>query len=184
MGLVDRNPFGKLTGMDQARNAIRIQRATLDQAEIAYAIVAEYYEILRVVRRETRDDFGKEYFRRVSGLWLARVGSSLAGCVGLRELSPGDAAEIKRMYVREAYRGLGIAQRLLEQAESFAKSTGYRRIFLDTTDEMRAAAVLYERNGYRRCQRYNQNPQATIFMSKDLNQDVSAGIARNGRILS
>jgi ribosomal protein S18 acetylase RimI-like enzyme len=87
------------------------------------------------------------------------------------------------MYVREAYRGLGIAQRLLEQAESFAKAAGYRRIFLDTTDEMRAAAGLYERNGYRRCPRYNQNPQATIFMSKDLNQDAPTEIVRNGRIL-
>ena len=170
--------------MEPGTNATRIERAAPDQAETAYAIVAEYYEALRVVARETRDGFRKEYFGRASGVWLAWVGASLAGCIGLRELSPGQAAEIKRMYVREAYRGLGIAQKLLEQAESFAKAIGYRHIFLDTTDEMRAAAALYERNGYRRCPRYNQNPQATIFMSKDLTPDAASEIVRKGSILT
>ena len=72
------------------------------------------------------------------------------------------------MYVRPAWRGLGLAQKLLEAAECLAREAGYRSIYLDTTDEMLAAARLYERNGYQRCERYNENPQATIFMRKKL----------------
>ena len=66
------------------------------------------------------------------------------------------------------WRGRGISQKLLEAAERFAGESGYQWIYLDTTDGMAAAVRLYERNGYRRCGRYNQNPQATIFMCKQL----------------
>jgi GNAT superfamily N-acetyltransferase len=147
---------------------VRVERVTLPQVEVAYAIVAEYYQALRVVARETSEEFRKEYFAPASGFWLAWVGSELVGCIALREMPKGDAAEIKRMYVRAAYRGLGIAQKLLEEAEAFARQRGFRHIFLDTSDEMRSAARLYERNGYKRCERYNTNPQATIFMTKQL----------------
>lgn len=149
-------------------DAIRIERAGRDQAGIAYAIVSEYYEALGVVARETPEEFGRAYFGPARGIWLAWVGSSLAGTIALRQLVPGEAAEIKRMYVREAYRGIGIAQRLLAQAECFARDVGYLRILLDSTDTMQVARRLYERNGYERCERYNSNPQATLFMSKRL----------------
>jgi len=56
-----------------------VERATLDQFETAYQIVAEYYEVLAVVARETPEEFRREYFARGSGLWLARVGGNLAG---------------------------------------------------------------------------------------------------------
>jgi len=99
----------------------------------------------------------------------------LAGCVGLRRLQLPDGfpeglpcSEIKRMYVRDRFRGQGIAQKLLTAAERFARDAGYGWIYLDTTSQMAAAARLYERNAYERCGRYNQNPQATIFMRKKL----------------
>jgi len=154
--------------MNRKAHEVRIERAAPGQLDAAYAIVAEYYEGLRVVARETPEQFRSEYFAPASGVWLAWAGLNLAGCIALREMSKGEAAEIKRMYVREAYRGLGIAQKLLAAAESFARGVGYLRIFLDSTDEMQAAVRLYERNGYQRCERYNTNPQATIFMNKRL----------------
>jgi GNAT superfamily N-acetyltransferase len=163
--------------MDRAGEKVRVERATLAEVDAAYAIVAEYYEALRVVAREACEDFRKEYFGPTSGLWLAWLGSHLAGCIALREMSPGGAAEIKRMYVREAYRGFGIARKLLTEAESFARSNGYRRIFLDSTERMQAAVRLYQRAGYRPCERYNQNPEATVFMCKDLDQLAPASPA-------
>jgi GNAT superfamily N-acetyltransferase len=159
--------------MHRTVQEIRVERATLDEFQIAYEIVAEYYEVLSVVARETPEEFRREYFARASGVWLARVGPNLAGCIALREMRKGEAGEIKRMYVREVYRGLGVAQELLAEAESFARGIGYLRIFLDSTDEMQAAVRLYERNGYERCERYNRNPQATIFMSKHLKDRTS-----------
>ena|SRR5215467_561966 len=159
-------------------DVIRIERARPDEARTAYAIVSEYYEALGVVARETPEEFGRAYFGRTAGVWLAWVGSSLAGTIALRQFLAGDAAEIKRMYVREAYRGLGIAQKLLEEAERFAKEAGYLRILLDSTDTMQAARRLYERNGYQGCERYNSNPQATVFMSKRLGGSTSLSVSR------
>lgn len=154
---------------------IEIWRASAREAEAAFALVEEYFETIGVVSREDRDKFVNEYFAKGRGLWLARIGGELAGCVGLRRLQLPDGfpeglpcSEIKRMYVRDKFRGRGIAQKLLMAAERFARETGYAWIYLDTTSQMVAAARLYERNGYERCERYNENPQATIFMKKKL----------------
>ena len=154
---------------------LEIWRASASQAEAAFALVEEYFEAIGVALREDRDKFVNEYFGEGRGLWLARIAGELAGCVGLRRLQlPAGfpegqpCSEIKRMYVRDKFRGRGIAQTLLTAAERFASEAGYAWIYLDTTREMVAAARLYEHNGYERCERYNQNPQATIFMRKKL----------------
>ena len=154
---------------------IEICRASAAEAEAAFALVEEYFEAIGVALREDQDKFVNEYFGEGRGLWLARIGGGLAGCVGLRRLQLPDGfpeglpcSEIKRMYVRDRFRGQGIAQKLLTAAERFARDAGYAWIYLDTTSQMAAAARLYERNAYERCGRYNQNPQATIFMRKKL----------------
>lgn len=155
---------------------IEIWRARSEEADEAFCLVQEYFEAVSVAAREDRRKFVEEYFGDGRGFWLARVGNELAGCVALRKLrfadksvaDEMDCAEIKRMYLRTKFRGSGIAQRLLSVAEEYACSAGYAWIYLDTTDEMKAAAKLYERNGYERCERYNENPQATIFMRKHL----------------
>jgi len=143
-----------------------VRRAGLDEIDVAYALVCEYYDDARVVARETREQFLAGYFAADSGIWLAWIAGELAGCIALRAMGRDAAAEIKRMYVRPGWRGKGIAQQLLQNAERFAAAAGYRWIYLDTTDEMAAAARLYEQHDYRRCERYNDNPQATIFMKK------------------
>ena len=145
-----------------------IRRAESFDFERAYAIVSEYYEAAKVVARESEERFRSEYFAPDSGIFLASEGTNLAGCIALRAMNKTDAAEIKRLYVRPAWRGRGIAQKLLDQAESFAKNVGYSLVYLDTAADMLAAAHLYERNGYKRCERYNDNPQAAIFMHKEL----------------
>jgi GNAT superfamily N-acetyltransferase len=165
-------------GDDDVRN-VEIWRARLEEADAAFCLVREYFEMAGVVLREGQEKFIEEYFGEGRGLWLAGVGGELAGCVGLRRLPCPEAndhertkcAEIKRMYVREKFRGRGIAAQLLEAVENFAREQGYERIYLDTANEMVAAARLYERNGYERCGKYNENPQAAIFMRKRLKMD-------------
>ena len=147
---------------------LEIRRAGAAELDAAFGIVAEYYELMQVVARETREGFARNYFAAEAGVWLAWMNGQIAGCLALRALNKARAAEIKRMYVRPAWRGHGIGQKLLEEAESFAQKNGYRWIYLDTTDGMLAAARLYRRNGYEPCKRYNDNPQATIFMRKRL----------------
>ena len=76
------------------------------------------------------------------------------------------ASECKRLYVKPAARGKHIAGGLLDAQEEFARSQGVEWIYLDTHDGLKAAIALYERRGYQRCERYNDNPQATLFMRK------------------
>ena len=155
--------------------AIEIWRASAAEAEAGFVLVKEYFETVGVMSREDQRKFVNEYFGEGKGLWLARIDGELAGCVGLRRLRLPDGfpkgppcSEIKRMYVREKFRGRGIGQKLLTAAERFAREAGYAWIYLDTTEEMAKAARLYERNGYEVCDRYNENLQATIFMRKKL----------------
>jgi ribosomal protein S18 acetylase RimI-like enzyme len=165
-----------LRRMADGTGNVEIWRARLEEADAAYCLVREYFEVAGVMVREDQKKFVEQYFGDGQGLWLARAEEQVAGCVGLRRLpgrqerEPEDVkcAEIKRMYVRERYRGQGIAARLLEAVENFARQTGYAWIYLDTASNMAAAARLYERNGFVRCERYNENLQAAIFMRKSL----------------
>jgi GNAT superfamily N-acetyltransferase len=160
---------------EQVRN-VEIWRARVEEADTAFCLAREYFAVAAVEIRESREEFIEEYFADGRGFWLARTDDELSGCVGLRRMTTPqeleaegvNCAEIKRMYVREKFRGRGIAPRLLTAAENFAREEGYARIYLDTASDMVTAARLYERNGFARCERYNQNPQAAIFMSKSL----------------
>lgn len=90
-------------------------------------------------------------------LLLARRGDEAAGCVGLRGLEPG-TAEIKRLYVRPAYRGTGTGRRLAEAAIAAARAAGCRRVVLDTLPFMRDAAALYRALGFRETAPYLAEP--------------------------
>jgi GNAT superfamily N-acetyltransferase len=102
-------------------------------------------------------------------MWLAYIGEQVAGCVVLRRLnSIPRAGECKRLFVKPAARGRGIATLLLDALEEHARSRQLDWIYLDTYDDLKEAITLYERRGYERCERYNDNPQATLFMRKNL----------------
>ena len=147
--------------------AVRIYRASESDKDTAYGIVEEYYLAASVVVREDPQKFAKEYFEAGAGVWLAEVEGDVVGCVALRRLKekPG-CGEIKRLYVQPSNRGQGIADFLLETVENYAKEFGYRWLYLDTAADMKAAQHFYERKGFSHCERYNDNPQAAIFMCK------------------
>ena len=88
-----------------------------------------------------------EYAPPAGRLLLALEGSAPAGCVGLRRLDEA-SAEIKRLYLREAYRGHGLGRQLAQAAIDFARSTGYRRVMLDTLPKMQEALALYQSMGF------------------------------------
>jgi GNAT superfamily N-acetyltransferase len=122
-----------------------------------------------VVVRDDRATLLDYLARTDCGIWLAYDDDRAVGCVLYHPLPDLVAAgEIKRLYVRPDCRGRGLAQMLHDGVERFARSRGDRWIYLDTHDGLRAAIAFYERNGYLRCARYNDNPQATIFMRKQL----------------
>lgn len=157
--------------------AVRIYRAEEADKAKARAIVDAYCEEIGVVVRDTPAYFDS-YFGADSGLWLAeRTGPSkdgqtdLVGCIILRplaDITDARSAEVKRLYVVPDARGLRIADQLLEALHTFAANYGYQRIYLDTKDDLTAAIKFYRRHGYSDCARYNDNPQATIFMRREV----------------
>ena len=151
---------------------IRIERASLERMDEAYSIVREYYEAVGVVVRDDGESFARDYFGDGSGVWLAYDDASVVGCIALRPLPKLEqAGEIKRMYVKPEARGRGIAERLLKALEDYAAEAGYRALYLDTKDDLTTAIRFYQRHGYEACERYNENPQATMFMRKGLAGD-------------
>jgi len=96
-------------------------------------------------------------------LLLARVDGSVAGCCALRPLDSSDypnAAEMKRLFVRKAFRGFGLGRQLAEAILDEARRAGYSCVLLDTLDEMEAARALYEDLGFVEIPPYYHNPHA------------------------
>jgi putative acetyltransferase len=96
-------------------------------------------------------------------LLIARVDGELAGCCALRPLDTADypnAAEMKRLYVRKAFRGFGLGRRLAEAILDAARQAGYASVLLDTLDDMEAARALYAELGFEEIPPYYHNPIA------------------------
>jgi DNA-binding MarR family transcriptional regulator/GNAT superfamily N-acetyltransferase len=147
---------------------VRIERLCSSSRE-ALAILQEYYEAVHVVRRDTSASVRKILGATASGMWLAHIGDEVVGCVVLRKLeSIPQAGECKRLYVRPSARGNRVSDKLMDALEASARDEGLEWIYLDTYDDLTAAIALYERRGYERCERYNDNPQATLFMRKQV----------------
>jgi putative acetyltransferase len=101
-------------------------------------------------------------------LLIANDGVEAAGCVALRPLK-NNICEMKRLYVRAAYRTSGVGRRLAERAIEEARVAGYTRMLLDTLPTMTGAQRLYQQLGFRDVPSYRHNPiPGTRFLGLDL----------------
>lgn len=87
---------------------------------------------------------------------------------GIRPVLDERTAEIKRMWVDARWRGAGLGARMLRHLEDLARARGYGRVVLDTNGSLTEAIAMYERAGYARIERYNDNPYAEAFFAKEL----------------
>jgi GNAT superfamily N-acetyltransferase len=105
---------------------------------------------------------------RPRGTFLIAVADGLpVGCVGLKG-SGGPVAEIKRLWVDPAARGLGLAKRLMQAAELAARDLGIRTLRLDTSSALPEALALYRRAGWVEIDRFNDDPYPDHFFEKAL----------------
>ena len=146
------------------------QASTQEELEQARSLFEEYAAWLRV------DLCFQGFAAELAGLpgvyapprgrLLLAIDSSgqAAGCVALRPLEES-VCEMKRLFVRPAFRGRGIGRTLAERVIAEAQSIGYATMKLDTLPKINAATRLYEILGFVRCEAYYNTPlEDTIFM--------------------
>ena len=102
-------------------------------------------------------------------LLLAESDGQLAGCVALHKLS-GQICEMKRLYLRQQFRGKGLGRALAGQIIAEARQVGYRRMRLDTVEPVMGDAVgMYRRIGFKEIAPYCDNPMpGALYMELEL----------------
>jgi GNAT superfamily N-acetyltransferase len=154
----------------------RVGRARLEEADVPTTSVAiaenradfDRFRLLVVEYEESLPDDLKhsEFHREVNDLktqygppgaaFVASVEGSAAGCVALSVLDASTAL-IKKLYVKPAYRNLGLARRLLAALIDFARERQVSRLVLDTErDRLPAAYRLYRSLGFNECAPYGE----------------------------
>jgi ribosomal protein S18 acetylase RimI-like enzyme len=103
------------------------------------------------------------------GLFVAPPGPAapVVACGALHWLDD-ERGEVKRMWVAPSYRGRGVASRLLAFLEDLVRESGRTTVVLDTNAGLTEAIAMYDRSGYERVERYNDNPHAQLWFRKEL----------------
>lgn len=104
-----------------------------------------------------------DYAEPAGTLLLATVDGAPAGCCAFRPFTHSDhlnACEMKRLFVRSAFRGFGLGRLLVEQVMTRAALAGYTTMLLDTLRDMEAARALYQEAGFIEIAPYYHNPLA------------------------
>jgi DNA-binding MarR family transcriptional regulator len=166
-----------LAAMDLIASALTRDRIALTEmdprSDGARYCLAEYYaELGRRFKQGfdvslSRDPDAKD-MRRPRGSFIVAMSDTLPiGCVGLKGTDHG-YAEIKRLWVAPAARGLGLGKRLMDTAEQAARSLGISLLRLDTNSALPEAGQLYRTTGWREIPRFNDDPYPDLFFEKGL----------------
>jgi ribosomal protein S18 acetylase RimI-like enzyme len=138
---------------------------------IARTLICEYVDWLAIdleyqdLERELAL-FPGDYAPPQGALLLAQAGADIAGCVALRRLEPR-IGEMKRLWVRGNFQGLGIGRALAVAVLDRATRLGYERVRLDTLPRMATALALYRDLGFREIPAYYPSPlPGTIYLEK------------------
>ena len=155
-----------------------IQAHTSEEIEQARQLFKEYATWLQIdlcfqgFEKELAELPG-EYPPPDGRLLLAYDDGELAGCVALRKIGES-ICEMKRLFVRDRFRGRGLGRSLIEAIISEAKQIGYERMRLDTLPpKMDKAIALYNELGFKEIEPYYNNPvPGAMFMELSLNEGL------------
>ena len=154
-----------------AAESVSIRRACESDFDGLRSLLHRYFTEgdVHVVLSDEDHQFRAALQQSTLGFFVAQAAGDLVGCVQLRDLhQPSQACECKRLYVLPAWRGQHLSHRLMEIAEQHAAISGYHWLYLDSKDNFTTAIAMYKARGYTPCERYNDNPQATVFFRKRL----------------
>ncbi len=152
-----------------------IQATSQEQISIARELFLEYAASLNIdlcfqgFDQELKELPG-EYAPPLGRLFLFSYDSQLAGCGALRKCDEG-IGEMKRLYLKPAFRGKGLGRAMTTHIINEARSIGYKSLRLDTLPMMREAIPLYRSLGFREIEPYRVNPiDGALYMELDLTQ--------------
>ena len=160
-----------------------LQAYTPSDLETARALFREYERFLGVDLcfqgfAEELATLPGRYAPPQGRLLLAREGEQTAGCVALRPLEEEGTCEMKRLFVRPAYRGQGLGRRLATRIVGDAFALGYTVMRLDTLDTLDRAMHLYTALGFERCAPYYTNPlPGVVYWERALSNSSAASLA-------
>lgn len=141
--------------------------ATAEQIEITRSLFLEYQHWLNFslcfqgFDQELASLPGK-YALPKGRIYLADVDDAIAGCIALRPMNEDGVCEMKRLFVREEFRGKGIGRVLTEKIITDAKEIGYHTMWLDTLQRMETARSLYKKIGFTVIPAYYNNPMDEV----------------------
>src|SRR3954471_511513 len=157
---------------DSASDPIELRPEDPDGADARWCVARYFAEL--AARFETGFDpgpggaAGDRDMTPPTGLFLvAPSARAPIGCGGLN-FQAGNTAEVKRMWVAPAARGLGLARRILRELEAHARHAGATTLRLDTNGALKEAQALYRSEGFAEVPRYNDNPYAQHWFEKAL----------------
>lgn len=101
-------------------------------------------------------------------LLVAYLNREPVGCGAIRHHRDEGWSEIKRVWIADSVRGLGLGRRLLGELERRAVKAGIEVVRLDTHRALTEAAALYRSAGYREIAAYNDNPYAHLWFEKKI----------------
>lgn len=114
-----------------------------------------------------RHGFYNDVVRNFVQFWCAFDGDTMIGTSALKSLTD-TKCELKALYLDEKYHGKGLGRTLAQTAIDFARRQGFTEIYLDCMSTSTAAVKLYEKLGFHKTERYNNNFFADIFMKMSL----------------
>ena len=157
-----------------------IQAQSSEEIEQARQLFKEYAAWLEIDLcfqnfEKELDDLPGDYATPNGRLLLAYDDNESAGCVALRKIDDG-ICEMKRLFVRDKFRGQGLGRSLIDAIISEAKDIGYKRMRLDTLPpKMNDAIALYRSFGFKEIKPYYKNPvPGAIFMELNLNVGLAS----------
>lgn len=107
-------------------------------------------------------DLPGKYAAPSGRLYIADYNNKTAGCIALRPMKVDGVCEMKRLFVREEFRGRGIGKILVEKIFTEAKEIGYHTMRLDTLQRMETARALYKKLGFSIIPAYYNNPMDEV----------------------
>jgi DNA-binding MarR family transcriptional regulator/GNAT superfamily N-acetyltransferase len=79
-------------------------------------------------------------------LWCAEHNGKIIGCIGI--VGCGESAQLRWFLIAPHYRGIGLGKKLLQEALDFVKEKNYKRVYLDTTNDLEKAINMYKKIGF------------------------------------